>query len=94
MHRLVPLDGAKALQVEGARTGLVSTYRKHGDGTVHVESKAHAKTLIAEGLAVPATAAGPSAHLRGYICPLPCGRRNYFKTCGSCGSPDGQRENS
>lgn len=90
MRRLVPLDGARALQVEGARTGRVSTYRKHTDGTVHVENKAHAKTLIAEGLAVAATAAGPSAHLRGYCCP--CGRRNYFKTCGACGSADGQKE--
>lgn len=91
MHRLVPLDGARALQVEGARTGRVSTYRKHADGTVHVDNKAHAKTLVAEGLAVPASAAGPSAHLRGFEC-SGCGRRNYFKTCGACGSADGQKE--
>jgi hypothetical protein len=89
--RLVPLDGARALQVQGARTGLVATYRKRRDGTMLVDSKQHAKTLIAEGLATPATAAGPSAHLRGYHCP-DCGRRNYFKTCGACGSADGTRE--
>ena len=90
MQRLVPLDGARALQVEGVRFGGLATYRKRRDGTVHVASKAHARTLIAEGLATVATAAGPSAHLRGYTCP--CGRRNYFKTCGSCGSSEGSRE--
>lgn len=90
MQRLVPLDGARALQVQGVHTGRVATYRKNADGTLHVGDAAHAKTLIREGLAVPATAAGPSAHLRGYRCP--CGRRNYFKTCGACGSADGVRE--
>lgn len=90
MQRLVPADGARALQVEGARTGHTTTYRQQRDGTMHVGNRNHAKAMIAEGLAVPATAAGPSAHLRGWICP--CGRRNYFKTCGSCGSPDGERE--
>jgi hypothetical protein len=90
MQRLIPLDGARALEVEGARTGRVASYRKRADGTIHVESKTHAKALLREGLAVPATTAGPSAHLRGYLCS--CGRRNYFKTCGACGSADGTRE--
>jgi hypothetical protein len=90
MQRLVPLDGARALEVEGARTGHVARYHKRSDGTIHVGSKAHAMALVAEGLATAATAAGPSAHLRGYRCP--CGRRNYFKTCGACGSADGTRE--
>jgi len=91
MQRLVPLDGARALQVEGAHTGRVTNYPKHADGTLHVGNRQHARALIAEGLVVPASAAGPTAHLRGYVCPN-CGRRNYFTTCGSCESPDGERE--
>jgi len=90
MQRLVPLDGARSLEVQGAYTGRVARYDKRGDGTLHVGDRQHAKALVAEGLAVPASAAGPTAHLRGFVCP--CGRRNHFKTCGSCGSPDGERE--
>lgn len=90
MQRLVPMDGARALEVEGVRGGGVTRYNRRTDGTMHVTNKAHAKALLAEGVVIPASAGGPSAHLRGYACQ--CGRRNYFTTCGSCGSPNGQRE--
>lgn len=90
MQRLVPLDGARALEVQSAQTGRIARYRKHRDGTVHVGNPRHAKAMLAEGVAFTAAAAGPSAHLRGYACP--CGRRNYFKTCGACGSVDGIKE--
>lgn len=90
MARLVPLDGAYKVQVAGTHTGR-REYRKQRDGTLHVESQRDVKALVREGLAVPAAATGPVAHLPGFRCDA-CGRRNYFKTCGACGSMDGRRE--
>lgn len=90
MHRLVPLDGARTLEVQSAWTGRVAKYHRQGDGTVHVDNPMHAKAMLAEGVAHTAATAGPSAHLRGYRCG--CGRRNYFKSCGACGSADGIKE--
>lgn len=89
MARLVPLDGAYEVQVAGTHTG-VTTYRRQADGTINVAER-HAKNLVREGLAFVASAAGPTAHMPGYRCP-DCGRRNYFKTCGACGSADGAKE--
>lgn len=90
MTRLVPLDGAYSVEVQGNLSGR-REYRKQRDGTLHVENQQDVKALVREGLAVPAAATGPVAHLPGYRCGG-CGRRNYFKTCGACGSADGRRE--
>lgn len=80
--RLVPLDGAYSVQVQGTRTGT-RTYRKGRDGTI-TTSERDGRALIREGLAVPANAAGPTAHIAGgFTCA--CGRRNYFRRCGACG---------
>lgn len=82
-RRLLPLDGAYSVQVQGTHTGT-RTYAKGRDGTI-TTSERDARALIREGLAVPATAGGPTAHLRGgFTCPG-CGRRNYFRRCGGCG---------
>lgn len=89
MARMVPLDGAYQVEVAGTRTG-VTRYRRGRDGTITV-SERHAKTLRREGLAVPASATGPVAHLPGFRCGG-CGRRNYFKACGACGSAEGVKE--
>jgi len=85
---MIPLDGARRVDVQGTHTGVTS-YHKGRDGAINVHER-HVKSLIREGLAVPASATGPVAHLRGFQCP--CGRRNYFKTCGACGSAEGVRE--
>lgn len=82
MARLLPLDGAYSVQVEGQFS--TRTYNKRRDGTIEVPER-DARALRREGLAVPAGAAGPTAHLPGgFTCPT-CGRRNYFRRCGGCG---------
>jgi hypothetical protein len=79
--RVLPLDGAYSLQINSER-GL-RTYNKRRDGTMNVP-ESEARIMLREGVAVPAGAAGPTAHIRGgFICP--CGRRNYFRRCGGCG---------
>ena len=81
--RLLPLDGAYSVQVQGTHTGT-RTYDKRPDGTIEVPQR-DAKALIREGLASPANTAGPTAHLAiGYTCRA-CGRRNYFRRCAACG---------
>lgn len=92
MARMIPMDGMNKVEVVGNLTGK-RTYRKDRAGVINVESRSDRKDLIAEGLAVMATAAGPSAHLPGFTCGG-CGRRNYFKTCGGCGSTEGTRDGS
>lgn len=87
-QRLVPTDGAYRVEVETTRG--VRAYWKGRDGTITAGNQ-DAKDLIREGLAFPASATGPIAHLRGWRCP-DCGRRNYVKVCGRCGCPDGERE--
>lgn len=89
MSRLIPLDGANRVEVE-TNYGL-AVYPKRRDGTIQVEDQSHAKWMRQEGLAVPASATGPVMHLPGFKCGG-CGRRNYFITCGACGSEDGRRE--
>jgi len=80
--RLLPADGARSLQLNSER-GL-RTYNQAADGTMTVPDS-DARRLIREGVAVPAGAAGPTAHIRGgYTC-AGCGRRNYFARCGKCG---------
>jgi len=88
--RLIPLDGAYKVQVAGTHTGT-HTYRKGRDGTIRVEDVQHARALMREGLAVPAAATGPVAHLPGFRCAT-CGRRNYFRICGACGSAESSKE--
>lgn len=81
MARILPMDGMQSLQI--ASEFRQRTYARDHDGTMTV-SEADARTAIREGVAVPANAAGPTAHIRGgFICP--CGRRNYFRHCGGCG---------
>lgn len=88
--RLVPLDGAYKVEVE-TTSGHQARYWKGKDGTITVEDQRDANWLLKEGLAFRASATGPVAHLRGFVCPT-CRRRNYFKTCGGCGSAEGRRE--
>lgn len=90
MSRMIPLDGAYKVEVVGNLSGK-RTYRKDRRGAIEVESRSDQKALIAEGLAFPAAVAGPSAHLPGFQC-VDCGRRNYFKTCGNCGSVEGMKD--
>lgn len=87
--RLVPLDGARAVEYE-TQSGM-RRYRRQRDGTIHVGDRGVASALVKEGLAFPASATGPVAHLRGWACDG-CGRRNYFRSCGGCGSDQGTRE--
>jgi hypothetical protein len=78
---MLPIDAAKSLQVESERG--TRTYRRRPDGSMDVPEH-DARIMRAEGMAVPAGIAGPTAHLRGFDC-VHCGRRNYFRRCGSCG---------
>lgn len=89
MARLVPLDGAKAIEYQ-TPAGM-ATYRKQRDGTVRVGNEGVARALVREGLAFVASATGPVFHVSGWACGG-CGRRNYFRTCGACGSDQGRRE--
>jgi hypothetical protein len=84
--RMIPVEGAYKVQVQTS-SGQQAEYRPGRDGSIEVADPRQAVWLRREGLASPAGAAGPTAHLRGYRCP--CGRRNFFKTCGGCGAEDG-----
>jgi len=80
--RMLPLDGAYSLQINSER-GL-RTYDKRRDGTMEVP-QSDARTMVREGVAVPANTAGPTAHIKaGFTCER-CGRRNWFRKCGHCG---------
>lgn len=76
------MDGMQSLKLQTVY-GRDRTYARGRDGTMTM-SQADARTAIREGVAVPASAAGPTAHLRGFTCSH-CGRRNFFRRCGSCG---------
>ena len=78
MARLLPLDGAYSVQVQG-QFGT-RTYDKRRDGTIEVPER-DARALRREGLAIPV---GWHDNARGYECPR-CHRRNYFRRCGACG---------
>jgi hypothetical protein len=81
MVRVTPIDGARSLQINSER-GL-RTYNQHPDGGMYVPDR-DARIMIKEGVAFPANAAGPTAHITGgFTCPQ-CGRRNYFRRCGRC----------
>jgi hypothetical protein len=80
--RVTPIDGAQSLQINSER-GL-RTYNRHADGGMYVPDR-DARVLIAEGVAFPANAAGPTAHIRGGFTCVSCGRRNYFRRCAACG---------
>lgn len=79
MARLLPLDGAYSVQVESQRG--TRTYNKRRDGTIEVP-ESDARALRREGLAI---AVGWHDNARGYACGN-CGRRNYFRRCGGCGT--------
>lgn len=76
--RVLPMDGMQSLKVAGGHT-----YARNHDGTMTL-SAADARAAFREGVVIPANAAGPTAHLRGFTC-LECGRRNFFRLCGACG---------
>ena len=83
--QLEAVKAQAALQIQTVQVQSeagIRTYDKRADGSVHVPDR-DARILRAEGLAVPASVAGATAHLRGFICV--CGRRNYFRRCGACG---------
>lgn len=90
MTRLIPLDGAYSVEIVGNLTGK-RTYHKGRDGTIRVEAQDDVRALRREGLAVPASATGPVFHLPGFQC-TGCGRRNYFRACGRCGSERATKE--
>jgi hypothetical protein len=75
------MDGMQSLKIRselGERT-----YNRDRGGQMAMPDK-DARTAIREGVAVPASVAGPTAHLRGgYTCGH-CGRRNFFRRCGKC----------
>lgn len=78
---MLPMDAAKSVQIESER-GL-RTYRRKADGSMDVPER-DARIMRREGMAVPASMAGATAHLPGgFTCV--CGRRNYFRRCGACG---------
>lgn len=84
MSRILPMDGMQSLRI-GSEYGPSRTYARNRDGTMTV-SEADAKAAIREGVAIPANAGGPTAHItRGFACSK-CGRRNYFRRCGACGT--------
>ena len=79
--RLLPMDGMQSLKFGDHGPEFL----RQRDGTMTVP-QAYARAAIREGVAVPANAAGPTAHLPGgFVCPT-CGRRNYFRACGRCGT--------
>lgn len=77
------MDGMQSLKI-GSEYGRSRTYARNHDGTMSL-SEADARAAIREGVAIPANAAGPTAHIRGFICPA-CERRNFFRHCGGCGT--------
>jgi hypothetical protein len=83
MKRMIaPNDTMREVEIQGARFGGKTTYRWSKDGTVHVESAAHAKALKDAGF----TEAGvSSASTRGgFVCTV-CGFHMWFNTCSRCG---------
>lgn len=79
--RVLPMDGMQSLQVNSER-GL-RTYGRGRGGQMSMPER-DARTAIREGVAIPASVAGPTAHLQvGYTC-AHCGRRNWFRRCGKC----------
>lgn len=83
MKRMVaPNDTMREVDIKGARTGITSRYRWQKDGTVHVESSAHAKALRDIGF-VEAGVGGAGAR-GGYVCGS-CGFHAWFKSCSRCG---------
>lgn len=91
MSKMIPLDGAYRLEVATISGGFRQYRKDRRRGTIDVEDQSDRRAMIREGVAVDASATGPVAHLPGYRC-SGCSRRNYFKTCGGCGSSDGVRE--
>lgn len=83
---IAPNDTMREVEIKGARFGGSTTYRWGKDGTVNVESSAHAKALKEAGFTDAGTAGVSTG--AGFTCPS-CGRHGWFKTCGKCGSEEG-----
>lgn len=82
MRRMIaPNDTVKEIEIQGARTGASKTYRWSKDGTVHVDSYAHAKALKQAGF----TEAGVWVNASGGFVCQDCGFHACFKTCSRCG---------
>lgn len=82
MKRMVaPNDTMREVEIKGARFGESKTYRWSKDGTVHVESAAHAKALREAGF-TEAGVGGAGAGA-GFVC-TGCGFHMWFKTCSRC----------
>lgn len=79
---VAPNDTMREVEIKGARFGGSTTYRWGKDGTVNVESAAHAKALKEAGF----TEAGVhGAGVKGgYVC-QGCGFHMWFNKCSRCG---------
>jgi hypothetical protein len=83
MKRMVaPNDTMREVTIEGARFGGSKTYGWSKDGTVHVESAAHAKALKEAGFTEAGVCGATSRG--GFVCTA-CGFHMWFKTCSRCG---------
>jgi hypothetical protein len=87
--RMQLTEGARQIKVGSESRGLEAVYRADRAGMVDV-SQRHADLMRKDGCATVANTAGPTAHVPGFVCS--CGRRNYFKRCGACGSEDGVKQ--
>ena len=83
MKRMVaPNDTVREVEIQGARTGQSKTYKWAKDGTIHVESAAHAKALKDQGFTEAGI--GGAASKGGYTC-TGCGFNMWFSVCSRCG---------
>ncbi len=78
---IAPNDTMREVEIKGARFGGTTVYRQGKDGTVKVESAAHAKALKEAGF-TDAGLNGVSIG-GGYTC-TECGFNMWFKTCSRC----------
>jgi len=74
---------AVEVQVEGARTGVVRSYRADRKGFLEVNNASDAKALKESGF-VEASLMGVADAGTGRICEN-CGFNGFFKLCGRCG---------
>lgn len=89
MRLAMPDQACKSIDVPLA-DGRSVRYAGGRDGTVEVANPEHARRLIREGEAFPASGA-PAARPGGYPCP--CGFSSLFRRCSRCGS-DNPKETS
>jgi len=75
--------GVRAVDIEGARTGVKKTLKPDSKGFYNVESARDAKALKESGF-VEASLMGVASAGTGHICGG-CGFNGFFKLCGRCG---------